>query len=695
MQDYTGSYDGSLDRLDNLEAFLRNYYKDEIGELVEKWPSEQDYLEIDWQDLHTFNADIADDYITAPEVIGDDLQTALEGYDLPVDIDLTGVDIRVVGLNNEMLHSPMELSEDAPDGYVGVQGELAKVTTPSKELKEAVFECQRCGTHTTVPQGDGDVQEPRECVGCERKGPFTFNTDESTFQHYCKVRIETPASDSGELQDEHIDGFVRGSLVWQGDDYGLVARSGDPATVYGELTLKQKDGKGENPKLFDEYLDVQAIEFDEEQQQLDIPKHKDRFVELANRDDAIDIFAESLVPELYATPEWERALELLVAYLFAAPRIDIDQGPTYRGDIHALIISDYGMGKSMVNSAIAEYSPKCIKESVTGMSSDVGLLAAAVEDDFGAGQWTLKPGILVRANGGHVILDEIDKTDADLERMNDAMEGEQIVDVNKAGQSASYKSRVGVLATGNPPESRFNKMDAIAHQIGLDESFLSRFDGIITMQDEANEDQDAKIAETQGMSYIEAQEKQYGDREELDQLDRVVDVDLGRNWIAYARENVYPKLQEEQVEQIKDWYAEEVRRLNKSFASKDGEGGDMPVPANSRTVMNTIRCAVAFARAKLQDEVTDQEVERAMSLSRDLVGQNFDGEKFTPAEVKNNTQADKMTRLENAIPEDDAKTPAQIASAAGLDEGYTADTLEKLAQKGEVLEPQQGEYRNV
>jgi len=296
------------------------------------------------------------------------------------------------------------------------------------------------------------------------------------------------------------------------------------------------------------------------------------------------------------------------------------------------------------------------------MSSDVGLLAAAVDDDFGEGGWTLEPGILVRANGGHVILDEIDKTDADLERMNDALEGEQIVDVNKAGQSASFKSRVGLLATGNPEESRFTEGVPVSQELNIDRSLLSRFDGIVTMRDEADEEQDGFIAETQGMSYVEAQEYAHGDRDQLDMLDRVVEPEVGRAWIAYARDEVEPLLRPEHVETIREWYAEEVRQLNKKF--RDGNGGDMPVPVSARKVQDTIRFAVAFARVNLRDEVNDADVERAMDLAKALVGQTFDGDTFQPEAVKSSptTQKDRKERIRDALDHDEARTPAEVAA---------------------------------
>jgi len=351
----------------------------------------------------------------------------------------------------------------------------------------------------------------------------------------------------------------------------------------------------------------------------------------------------------------------------------------------------------MVNEAIADFSPSCIKESVTGLSSDVGLLAAAVEDDFGDGQWTLEPGILVRANGGHVILDEIDKTDADLERMNDALEGEQLVDINKAGQSATFKSRVGLLATGNPKESRFEESLPISDQLGIDQSLLSRFDAIVTMEDQPDRQKDHKVAEAQGMSYVEAQEYAHGDRDEFDHLSRDVTPEVGRAWVAHAREDVNPQLRREHVEKIRDWYADEVRTLNQKFA--DGDGGDMPVPVSARSVMDTIRFAVAFARAHLRDEVSDADVERAMDLTKTLVGQSFDGKFNDERGGGTGEQKEWRDRVHSVIDELAGEHPAKEddvyteAQERDVPIGKVEWALDTLKDKGKVYEPEDGAYR--
>ncbi|MFB6198938.1 MAG: hypothetical protein ABEI52_11840, partial [Halobacteriaceae archaeon] len=422
---------------------------------------------------------------------------------------------------------------------------------------------------------------------------------------YSKLRIQArPDTDN----DGKIPGYALNDLIDVGGDGGLLSRAGEPVVAYGIVRRVQKSGRGENGLLFDHLLEVKAVEFERDKDTVNVEKHRDEFEQLAERPDAIDLFAESIAPHLHETEAWETAMEFAVAYLFGAPRIDITDGPTYRGDLHFLIVTDYGMGKSTFKEDIEAYSPKSISKSTTALSSGVGLTAAAVKDDFGEGQWTIKPGLLVRANGGHLLLDEIDKGPDQLTEMNDALEGEQVVDIEKAGKSATYQSRTGLLALGNPVDGRFNPHDAIAEQLGISETLLSRFDGIVTMEDHSDKEQDANVAETYGKSYTEAQEKAYGDRDEFDHLERQVPVDVGQAWIKYARENVNPLLRYEQFEALKEWYADDVRQLNQSFAS-DGEGEDMPVPATVRVLGAAVKMSIAFARVHLRDEVQEQDIE--------------------------------------------------------------------------------------
>jgi replicative DNA helicase Mcm len=154
---------------------------------------------------------------------------------------------------------------------------------------------------------------------------------------------------------------------------------------------------------------------------------------------------------------------------------------------------------------------------------------------------------------------------------------------------------------------------------------------------------------------------------------------------------------------IRDWYAEEVRQLNEDFANNNA--GDMPVPASARSVMDTIRFAVAFARVHLREQVTDEDVERAMDLSKALIGQTFDGGSFQPEATKSaDTMDDRMRAVYDAIEKnqpagtggadiDDVLTTTQ--NDANMDPATTEKLVENLKRKGEVYQPANGEVRTA
>jgi len=669
-------------------SFIKDYYHDRIGPFLEQYPDRRTFR-ISYDDVFRWDADVADDWLSHPNVVSAWFESGMAEVNT-AGIDVGDVDCILVGLPDHAVVAPDEIRNEHAGEYIGVRGDLSRITTPDDYARVLAYECQRCGIPTKIPQTGDELQEPHQCSGCERDGPFTINEAESEFVDYSKVRIETPPDEAGAQGSDSIDGYVTGDLVEYGHDDGLMQRAGDRATVYGQIERVPK-GSGQSKKpLFERRFDIQAIEFDTEQEAIDIGAHKEAFETFAAREDAVDVFKQSIAPELYATDAWQAALELGTAYLFGAPPLNIEDGPTYRGDIHALLVTDYGMGKSTFNEGIEAFSPKCISKSATGLSSDVGLLAAAVKDDFGDGQWTIKPGILVRGNGGHVILDEIDKPDADLARMNDALEGQQQIDIEKAGQSATYQSRVGLLATGNPEDGRYLRNEGVAHQIGMKESLLSRFDGIVTMRDTADEDTDAEIAERIIDGIVEASEVATADRGAFDVLERPVPLDVGQAWVKYARDHVQPTATKAQLIGIRDWYAEEIRQLNEEFG--DGSAtADMPVPATARVVENTYRFAAAFARLHLRDEIAAEDVERAKDLVKQLVSQNWDGDGFTPPQVQQSQQGG-IKAVYNVIDNNPHSEFETVVQKSGVESRKAEHYIEKLKRQGDVYEPATGEY---
>lgn len=128
-------------------GFFRRYYAEAVARLAQRYPSEQSHIRVDFSELLTYDRDLARDYLTHPDEIDRVLSRALANYSIP-GLELTDVDIRVIGLNDTDVYSPLEVTRDGDDRdsqCVGVSGELSKVTEPKKEITEAAFVCTRCG----------------------------------------------------------------------------------------------------------------------------------------------------------------------------------------------------------------------------------------------------------------------------------------------------------------------------------------------------------------------------------------------------------------------------------------------------------------------------------------------------------------------------------------------------------------------
>ena len=180
----------------------------------------------------------------------------------------------------------------------------------------------------------------------------------------------------------------------------------------------------------------------------------------------------SLAPTIKGMEEEKQAIAL---QLFGGVEKHQSDGVRIRGDIHVLLIGDPGVAKSQLLRYVADVAPRGIYTSGKGTTA-AGLTAAAVKDDFGGGRWVLEAGMLVLADGGIAVVDELDKmTPEDRSAMHEALE-QQTVSIAKAGITATLNARCPVLAAANPKWGRFTRDHTISEQIDLPPTLLSRFD---------------------------------------------------------------------------------------------------------------------------------------------------------------------------------------------------------------------------
>lgn len=690
--------------INELVEFIETYYRDEIGTLCQRYPNDQQSFWISHNDLWRHDADFADDVLNHPEKMKEWLCEAINAYDIPVDYDLSDVVVRIHDLPPERERSITDLRSDDSGDFLAIEGVLEQATKAKEVPHKLSFLCERCGANTVIPQNDpNNIQEPYQCGGCEKSGPFTVDHDESEFIDEIKCNLKQPADEAPSGEGESITVVVRGDLIEINDKH-IQTYVGERVVVNGLIKRRQES---KNSREFIRYIKADSFDFPNQKDEINVAEHIDEIKAEAGKDNCIDRFAQSLVPQLYETDAWDVGLKIAVAYLFGSPRIDlrlndaIEADATFRGDVHVAFIGDPGTMKSGVSRAIHQFSPKSEHRSATGISSEVGLTASAVQDDhFEGGKWTLKPGVLVRGNGGHVIIEEIDKTGADLNRMNDALEGDQQITVDKAGISATLETRVGLLVTANPEHGRFNKDEPRPQQINIDGSLLSRFDAILMIEDNADIDLDTEIAEQIGGSYKEAAEAEFGGRTEFDTLDRHITPELGRAWIQYARENINPIPTREALDMLKEWYAEDARQLN-----------DDPntFSATPRKMEVGLRFASAFARVRLSEQLTVKDAERAIEVQKALIGQTFDGEasafnadQFNEAGIVDHTDKwdadsnrERKEKVAQWLSENGEASKEEIIDGLPWKDSKVEYAVQEAYKDGRIMEPTTGRYRSV
>ena len=323
--------------IDSFEEFYRSYYRNEIGELAQKYPNEEKSLYVDWQDLYRFDPDLADDFRNKPTQLLEYAEEALRLYDLPVDVSLGQAHVRVHNLPQTT--DIRAIRSDHRGMLIQIQGIVRKATDVRPKITTAAFECQRCGTLTRIPQ-DGDFQEPHECQGCERQGPFRINYDQSEFIDAQKLRVqESPEGLRGGETPQNIDVNIE-------DDITGEVTAGDHVSVSGILKLEQQGGDREKSPMFDIYMDGMTVEIEDEQfEEMDITdEDKKEIVELSNTPDIYEQMEGAIAPSIYGFEMEKRAM---IFQLFSGVTKFLPDESRTRGDLHILLVGDPGTGKCM------------------------------------------------------------------------------------------------------------------------------------------------------------------------------------------------------------------------------------------------------------------------------------------------------------------------------------------------------------
>jgi len=629
---------------------------------------------INFMALAEFNLSIADKLESNPEETLSLLELAIEEEGL-----IPNPRVRVFNLPKDRNFNIEELRINHIKKLISISGRVVTASDVRPQVVNAKFECPSCGTIISVLQIEKKFREPTRC-SCGRRGGFRLISKDMVDTQRLVIE-ESPESLSGGEQPKRMNVFVKEDLV----EPKMEDKTTPGAKVKVIGILKEVPvplSTGGLSTRFELAVEVNnIIPMEETFEELDITDEDERQIHELSEDPKIfENLAKSIAPSVWGYEEIKKAL---ILQLFGGVQKQMSDGSKSRGDIHILLIGDPGVAKSVTLVFMSNISPK--GRYVVGKSaSGAGLTATVVRDEYLKG-WSLEAGAMVLANKGLVCIDELEKMDPqDRSAMHEAME-QQTVTISKANVQASLKAQTSVLAAANPKFGRFDPFMPIPQQIDLPPTLINRFDIIFTLRDLPDKNKDEKIA-----AHV-LREHQKETKEVL------IDSNLLRKYVAYAKQKVNPVLSTEAVEELKKFY---VELRNKPVMS---ESAMRPIPISARQLQALVRMSEASARLRLSEEVSKEDAKEAIELMKYYlmqVGYDYESKTFDIDRISgkfSSSQRNRIFMVKEVITALESKMGKMIPYEeiekelqGKMEKSELEDIIGRLVKDNEIYRPKKG-----
>ena len=671
-----------------------------VLELSDRFPEERS-LEVPFETLEGVDTPLADLLLEKPEdVIGAGISAMREL--IPVaGPETEGLRLRVTGLPAVAHRLIRGIRETDLQRFLAIDGIVRKATEVRPQIRDAVFSCAACRSeiHELQDEGAPLLREPIECPSCQKpagRTRFRLLPERSTYIDAQRIEIqENPEKLKGGAHPQGLTVLLTEDLT------GHVI-PGNRVVVNGVLKSQQRASASRTGLIrsttFDLMMMGNSLEYQQrEYAEIEIPEEDEQLIlKFRGNPSVVDQIVLSLAPTIKGMEDEKEAIAL---QLFGGVEKRQPDGVRIRGDIHVLLVGDPGTAKSQLLRYVADVAPRGIYTSGKGATA-AGLTAAAVKDDFAGGRWVLEAGMLVLADGGIAVVDELDKmTPEDRSAMHEALE-QQTVSVAKAGITATLNARCPVLAAANPKWGRFNPEKFISEQIDLPPTLLSRFDIIYAIQDKPDQGRDRLLANRILLSHQEgeAREATIAAGESVASQGAPFAPDFLRKYISYARRTVRPVLSNDALNVLEEFY---VKTRSK------GEEPNAPVPITARQLEALVRLSEAAARARLSSVVAVEDAERATRIVQKFL------DRITPPNEKldidvvttgvSHTQRNRIETVQDTMRRlqtegDGTFTLEELTTAAeraGLSARQVDSAVQMLRNQGEIAEIRTGRWQLI
>lgn len=630
-----------------IRFFLKTYCKEEVenakNNLNQPYLIEADWFELDQHLQEACPQLCSPDTLTTPQ-IQDSIQEIVQNeYNSLAEFKIINypqtIDLQMLNSNN------------IGKWFTSV-GMIKTITDPQPILKEAVYVCKRCGAFPTTQRQSNGTSMPSEKCDCGSQD-WKLDIQHSKYELFRLIKFEEPLElrTNGGSSREFIC-KIRGFLA--SPQYNL--KAGDVCNISGWFQIIQ-DPKTRQLSFQIEGYDVKPVNSSYDELKLS-DDDIDEIINLSRQPDIFEQITNSIAPEVYGYQDVKEGLTL---QLFEGdkPKEGMKSTLYDRHVIHILLLGEPGIGKSKLIKSVNQLAPKVIKSNGGG-TSQAGITATAVKDEL-TGSWSLEAGGIVLGDGGLLTIDEFDKLNKKvMESLNEPLE-DLSVSVAKAGLVQNMTARTSLLAGCNPKYGKWFEEKSFDEQVMIPNTTLSRFDLIYLLKDEVNAERDRDMA-------------QKVIRNEVSKDKKMLEPEVLKKYVNYAKNNCYPVFTDEAINYISDYYVK-VRKL--ASVLSDGKLITM------RELGAICRLAVARAKVELKPEIELVDAKNAIliyenslkTLDLDIAHTGEISQVLTDTENDCLSMAEDMVK--DQFEEYGMKIPSKILEGISMDLSDSFDTIKK------------------
>jgi len=598
QKEATSAFDVNSTQLEELVRsfvnFFRNYvddngkhvYLEKLTDLTTTNPSQS--LLIDWQQLHAVAPKLAEEVIEHPEEViacaEDAIQIVLH-EDLLVE-NPPKIYARFVNLPTTL--SPRSVRSEHIGRLVQVRGIVSAIAEGERTngvkgfIEKAVFVCKDCGNEMVRLQRPYEkFIVPPKCDACGSRN-IELDLEKCHIVDMREIFVQDPAD---AMHASGTASYIR--VILLDDNARMDINPGDEVLITGIVrgVMTKKNG---TPALGWILEGNALIKLTKDIEDLEItPEDERKFREMVKDPEFDKKLIQSIAPDIIGR-EVEKKAALLP--LFSGEDYEIE-GVHVKKRSHVLLFGDAGTGKSAIIRYIFKIAPRAAYSTGTH-ASGAGLTAAIDSLD---GKRVLKAGVLVLADRGVAVIDELDKMkDEEYQRMLDAME-QGWFNFNKAGFNTKLMARAIIIAAANPPGGEFDTynytpFDELKRL--FDQPFYSRFDLIIP----TFRDRDPKVLEKIAEAVL---------NKHMERVKPPYDPETLTKFIAYARKAIPRVRIPEPLQAVMKKHMVELAKALGSSAPRAMEA--------------LIRLTEAHARMHLREEATLADFLAARELFEEML----------------------------------------------------------------------------